>query len=164
MKVCSTEWVSVSPACLLVPPAWVSLLSLPTEILVYVSWTLTKVHEAPAVPVAPAAAPLVPHVGVVGLGALVLHPSRFGGDGDDVKNNSEQQQQGNDPPAAGEGEPTAKHVRRSDAWSGMEVCTRRFLHSTKQAESKSQQIRVNGPTRERNADFNLAGTRRAGLV
>lgn len=80
-------------------------------IRVSVTRTLTVLHQALAVPVAPAAAPLVPHVGVVALGVLVLHPSRLGGDGDDVKNDSEDQQQGNDPPAAGVCDSTAKHVR-----------------------------------------------------
>lgn len=58
---------------------------------------------------------MVPHVGVVGLGVLVLDPSGGGGDGDYVKNNREEQQQGQDPPAAGVGDPTAEHDdRRSE--------------------------------------------------
>lgn len=58
---------------------------------------------------------MVPHVGVVSLGVLVLDPSGGGGDGDYVKNNGEEQQQGQDPPAAGVGDATAEHDdRRSE--------------------------------------------------
>lgn len=55
---------------------------------------------------------MLPHVGVVGLGVLVLDPSRRSGDGDEVENNGEEQEQGQDPPAAGVGDPTAEHGRR----------------------------------------------------
>lgn len=73
-----------------------------------------ELHERPAVPVVIPASVLVPHIGVVRLGVLVLDPSRGGGDGDYVKNNGEEQQQGHDPPASGVGDPTAKHDRRSE--------------------------------------------------
>lgn len=76
--------------------------------------TLTVLHERPSVPVVVSASVLVPHVGVVSLGVLVFDPSRGGGDGDYVKNNGEEQKQGHDPPAAGVGDPTAEHDRRSE--------------------------------------------------
>lgn len=61
---------------------------------------------------------MFPHVGVVGLGVLVLDPSGGGGDGDYVKNNGEEQQQGQDPPAAGVGDPTAEHGDRRSEFCG----------------------------------------------
>lgn len=75
---------------------------------------LTVLHEGSRVPLVVLASVLVPHVGVVGLGVLVLDPSGGGGDGDYVKNNGEQQQQRQDPPAAGVGYPAAKHDRRPE--------------------------------------------------
>lgn len=68
-------------------------------------------HERPAVPLVVPAPVLGPHAGVVGLGVLVLDPSRGGGDGDDVENNGEEYEQGQDPPAARVGDPTAEHGR-----------------------------------------------------
>ena len=78
--------------------------------------TLTVLHERHLNPLVtlPHPSVLVPHIGVVRLGVLVPDPSRLGGDGDYVKNNGEEQQQGHDPPAAGVGDPTAKHDRRSE--------------------------------------------------
>lgn len=91
----------------------------PLGFRVWCRQTLTVLHERLGVPVVVSASVLVPHVGVVRLGVLVLDPSRGGGDGDYVKNNGEEQQQGHDPPAAGVGDPTAKHDRRSEfLWSG----------------------------------------------
>lgn len=76
--------------------------------------TLTVLHEGRLLPRTVPAPVLVPHIGVVGLGVLVLDPSGGGGDGDDVKNNGEEQQQGQDPPAAGVGYPAAEHDRRPE--------------------------------------------------
>lgn len=71
-------------------------------------------HKRLAVPVVIPAPALVPHTGVVGLGVFILDPSRSSSDGDNVENNGEEQQQGYDPPAAGVGDPTAEHDRRSE--------------------------------------------------
>lgn len=71
--------------------------------------TLTVLHERRGFPVVVPASVLVPHIGIVRLGVLVLDPSRGGGDGDYVKNNGEEQEQGQDKPAAIVRDPTAKH-------------------------------------------------------
>ena len=75
--------------------------------------TLTVRHEGLAFPLIVPAAALLPHVGVVRLGVLVLHPSRSSRDGDNVENNGEEQEQGHDPPASGVRDTTAKHDRRT---------------------------------------------------
>ncbi len=88
--------------------------------------TLTVLHERLLLPLLVPASVLVPHVGIVSLGVLVLDPSRGGGDGDDVKNNGEEHQQGHDPPAARVGDPTAEHDGRSECverlGEGLKLC------------------------------------------
>ncbi len=84
------------------------------HVILHCILTLTVLHERLLLPLVVPASVMVPHIGVVSLGVLVLDPSGGGGDGDDVKNNGEEQQQGHDPPASGVGDPTAEHDGRSE--------------------------------------------------